>query len=85
MLIVAEQKRAPPPEFIESTAGQVAAELARRGIAPDQRVVVTIEPDDWITETRRCSLPKVMAAGLTDDDIGRLIKHAQEEVEPGLG
>ena len=38
------------PEFIESTAGQVAAELARRGIAPEQRVVVTIEPDDWITQ-----------------------------------
>jgi hypothetical protein len=27
------------PEFIESTAGQVAAELARRGLAPDQRVM----------------------------------------------
>jgi len=35
-----------PPEFIESTAGQVAAELARRGVAPDQRVMIIIEPAD---------------------------------------
>jgi len=73
------------PEFIESTAGQVAADLARRGIAPDQRVVVSIEPDDWIAEARRYSRPKVIAAGLTDDDIDRLIKQAQREVEPGPG
>ena len=26
------------PQFIESTAGQVAAEFARRGIAPDRHV-----------------------------------------------
>ena len=34
------------PEFIESTAGQVATELARRGVAPEQRVTITIEPDE---------------------------------------
>ena len=74
----------PAPEFVESTAGQVAAELARRGVAPDQRVVVAIEPDDWISEARRASRAKVVAAGLSDDDIDRLIKQAQKEVEPGL-
>ena len=73
------------PEIVESTAGQVAAELARRGIAPDRRVVVTIEPDDWIAEARRYSRPRVAAEGLTDDDIDRLIKQAQREVEPGPG
>jgi hypothetical protein len=72
-------------EFIESTAGQVAAELARRGVAPDQRVVVTVEPDDWIAEARRFSRAKVTAEGLTDADIDRLIKQAQKEVELGLG
>ncbi len=30
------------PQFIESTSGQVAAELVRRGIAPEQRVTITI-------------------------------------------
>ena len=30
------------PEFIASTAGQVAAELARRGVSPDRRVTIAI-------------------------------------------
>ena len=32
------------PASIESTAGEVAAELARRGIAADQHLTITIEP-----------------------------------------
>jgi hypothetical protein len=32
-------------EVIETTASNVAAELARRGIGPDDRVTITIEPD----------------------------------------
>lgn len=71
------------PEFIESTAGQVAAELARRGIAADRHVTITIEPDDWLTEVRRYARPKVIEAGWSDDDIDRLVKQAQREVEPG--
>src|SRR5260370_39174989 len=66
-------------QFIESTAGQVAAELARRGIAPDKHVTVVVEPDDWIAEARRFSRPKVIEAGWSDDDIDRLIKQAQKE------
>ena len=68
-------------QFIESTAGQVAAELARRGIAPDQHVTVVVEPEDRIAEARRFSRPKVIEAGWSDDDIDRLIKQAQKEVE----
>ena len=71
------------PEFIESTAGQVAAELERRGIAPDRHVTITIEPDDWLAEVRRYSRKRVIEAGLSDDDIDRLVKQAQKEVEPG--
>jgi hypothetical protein len=73
--------KATQSQFIESTAGQVAAELARRGIAPDQHVTVVVEPDDWIAEARRFSRPKVIEAGWSDDDIDRLIKRAQKEVE----
>jgi hypothetical protein len=73
------------PQFIESTAGQVAAELARRGIAPDQHVTITIEPNDWLAEVRRYSRPKVVEAGLSDSDIDQLIKQAQHEVEPRRG
>jgi hypothetical protein len=75
------------PEFITSTAGQVAAELARRGVPPDQRVTITIEPpdpNDWITKSRQFARPKVIAEGWTDDDIDRLIKRAQRDVEPHL-
>jgi hypothetical protein len=72
------------PQFIESTAGEVAAELARRGVAPERHVTIMIEPDDWIAEARRSSRPKVIEAGWSDDDIDRLIKQAQKEVEPLL-
>lgn len=68
-------------EIIESTAGQVAEELRRRGIDPARPVIVAVEPEDWITEARRFARPKVVAEGLTDEDIDRLIKQAQGEVE----
>ena len=76
-----DMTKATESQFIESTAGQVAAELARRGIAPDRHVTVVVEPDDWIAEARRFSRPKVIEAGWSDDDINRLIKQAQQEVE----
>jgi hypothetical protein len=75
------------PEFIESTAGQVAAELARRGIAPDQRVTITIEPAepaDWITKARTFARPKVLAEGWTDADIDRIVKEERRAVQPRL-
>ena len=62
-------------EIIESTAGQIAAELQRRGI----------DPDDWIAEARRFARPKVVAERLSDEDIDGLIKRAQRDVEPGFG
>jgi hypothetical protein len=68
-------------EVIETTVGEVAAELARRGLDPRDRVTVTIEPDELIPGRREARL-RVMAAGLSDDDIDRLIKEAQQEVEP---
>jgi len=76
------------PLIIESTAGEVAAELEHRGVAPEQRVTITIEPEepaDWITKARQFSRPKVIEAGWSDCDIDQLIKEAQRDVEPGLG
>ena len=72
-------------EVIETTAGRVADELARRGIGSDERVVVTIEAGDELFSGRRETRARVVAAGLSDDDIDRLIKQAQKEVEPRLG
>jgi hypothetical protein len=76
------------PQFIESTAGQVAAELARRGVAPDQRVTITIEPDepdDWITKARNFARPKVIAEGWSDADIDRIIEEERKAVQHLLG
>jgi hypothetical protein len=63
---------------IEIAAGDVAAELSRQGISPDERVTLTIEPD--LFPGRRESRKLVIAAGLTDDDIDRLIERAREDV-----
>ena len=70
-------------ETIEIAAGELAAELKRRGIASDEKVILTIERE--IIPGRRASRTRVVAAGLTDDDIDRLIKQAQKDVEPRLG
>jgi hypothetical protein len=67
------------------TAGEIAAELARRGISSDEPVTITIEPVRELIPGRRESRTRVVAAGLTDADIDRLIKQAQLEVEPGIG
>lgn len=76
------------PEFIESTAGRVAEELARRGVAPDRRVTITIEPDepdDWIAKARMFARAKVLAEGWTDADIDRIIDEERDAVQPHLG
>ena len=76
------------PEFIESTAGKVAEELTRRGVPPDQRVTITIEPDepdDWISKARKFARPKVIAEGWTDADIDRIIDEEREAVQPRFG
>ena len=70
------------PAFIESTAGQVAEELARRGITPDQHVTITVEPDDWLTEVRRIVRPSVIAQGWSDADIDRIIDEERSAVQP---
>ena len=73
------------PEIIEVAAGEVAAELKRRGIGSDERVTVTIEPEQELIPGRRASRARVVAAGLTDEDIDKLVRQAQQEVEPRAG
>jgi hypothetical protein len=68
------------PEVIKTTVSEVPAELARCGLDPHDRVTVTIEPDELIPG-RREARARVIAAGLSDDDIDRMIKQAQREVE----
>ena len=75
------------PEFIENTAGEVAAELKRRGIRADQNITVTIEPaePDAGHEGARLCRPKVMEEGWSDADIDRIIKEERRAVEPQNG
>ena len=68
-------------DVIETTVGNVAAELVRRGLDPHDRVTITIEPDEQPIPGREVRA-RVIAAGLSDEDIDRLIKRAQQEVEP---
>jgi hypothetical protein len=73
------------PRFIETTAGQIAAELTRLGIAPDQHVTVAIQPDDWLAEVREFTRPSVIAEGWSDADIDRIIDEERENVQPHRG
>ncbi len=68
-------------EVIETTVSEVAAELTRCGLDPQDRVTVTIQPDELIPGRREARL-RVIAAGLTDDDIDRLIDEARTEAQP---
>jgi hypothetical protein len=71
-------------ETIETTVAELAAELKRRGISADERVTVTIEAGPEAIPGRREARARVVAAGLTDADVDRLIKQAQREVASRL-
>ena len=53
----------------------------RRGLDPRDRVTVTIQLDELIPGRREARL-RVIAAGLTDDDVDRLINEARTEAQP---
>ena len=72
-------------QTLEVTAGEVAERLKCLGIGSDEIVRITIEPDRELIPGRREARARVVAAGLTDADIDRLIKQAQLEVEPASG
>lgn len=67
---------------IETTAGHVADTIARLGISSDRLLTIVIEPDDWLTKARQESRRRVLAAGLSDDELDQLIEQAREEVRP---
>ncbi len=69
-------------EIIESTAGQIAAELARRGLAPTLPVVLTVGMSDELIPGRLASRLRVAAEGLSDEAIDKLIDEARAEVCP---
>jgi hypothetical protein len=66
--------------IVETTADSVAAELTRHGLDPDDKVTVVIDMEGGRLPGRRGSRARVIAAGLSDEDIDRLIEEAREEV-----
>lgn len=68
------------PRSIACTAGELPAELARRGIRPDQRVTVLIEPQDWLEDARAAARASLAVDGLSDADVDALIRDARNEV-----
>ncbi len=66
-------------EVIESTAGEIAAELARRGIDPTRPVFVRLEPEDRLIRGRQGVRARVEAEGFSDDGIDQLIGEARRE------
>jgi len=71
-------------EVIETTAGQVNDVLKRLDLPKERVITLMIEPDDWLAKARRESRRLVIAAGLSDEDIDRLIDQARAEVQPHL-
>jgi len=65
---------------VKTTAANASAELARQGVDPDDEVILTIDLDYGLLG-RRESRARVIAAGLSDDDIDRLIEEARDEVQ----
>ena len=63
----------------EVTAQEVAVRIKRSGIGFDELVKITIDPDRGLIPGRREARSRVVAAALTDDDIDRLIKRAQQD------
>ncbi|MBV8334042.1 MAG: hypothetical protein JO358_01065 [Alphaproteobacteria bacterium] len=72
-------------EVFETTVGQVTDVLKRLGVPEERMITVIIEPDNWLTKARQGSRRLVIRSGLSDEDIDRMIKQAQKEVEPLLG
>jgi hypothetical protein len=72
-------------EVFETTVGQVTDVLKRLGVPKERIITVIIEPDNWLTKARQGSRRLAIRSGLSDEDIDRMIKQAQKEVEPLLG
>jgi hypothetical protein len=67
-------------KIIETTAAEAAEELRLNGVDPDDAVTVVIDMEGGMLPGRRASRARVIAAGLSDEDIDRLIEEAREEV-----
>ncbi len=66
-------------QFRKGMASIIEDALAR-DIPPREHSSFTTELDDWITQARRFSRPKVVEAGWSDEDIDRIIEEERRAV-----
>ena len=68
-------------QTIQTTAGEVAAELQRRGIRPSDSVTITIDPlSDQLQSARSAARVKVNTSTLSDADLDAIIAQARADV-----
>lgn len=72
-------------DAFDSDAGQVAAELVRRGIGPHQRVRIIVDPAAAFLAASRSSRAMAELAGQSDADIDQLIREERKAVNDQLG
>ncbi len=69
---------------IESSAGQIGADIQRLGVSGNASVIVFISDDDKEDDFVSCRnqvRPLVEAEGLSDDDIDDLIEEARKNTK----
>jgi hypothetical protein len=75
----AEETMSSTREVIETTADKVSAELRRRGVDPDEPVTLILDLGRELVPGRREGRAHVVAGGLSDNDIDRLIRNARRD------
>jgi hypothetical protein len=75
----------PSSDVIETTVAEVIAKLLRQGAGADEPGVDRHRAGRGAASRTTKIAGGVVAPGLTDGDIDRLIKQAQKEVEPNQG
>ncbi len=68
-------------QTIKTTAGQIEAELQRRGINAAVPVTVIINPiSELLWEARASVRPSILASGLSDEELDAVIDQARAEI-----
>jgi hypothetical protein len=68
-------------QTIQTTAGQATAELQRRGVNASNPITIVVPSStDLFVAARAAARARVVAAGLSDEDIDALIEKARTEI-----
>jgi len=66
---------------IETTVGEATAELQRRGFDLTDHIIIRVNAlSDALAEARAYARPRVIASGLSDEELDVLIDQARQEI-----